>query len=78
MRKQYWLDIIRREESYERYCVLVSGESAEDAKRRVREHYIDGAGTLSQDEEYTEGHSKSLGVEGSEVVDIGDAQEVRI
>ncbi len=73
--KQFWVDIIRREESYERYCVLVSGESAEDAQQRVREHYIDGAGTLSQDEEYTEEHSKSLGVEGSEVVDIGKAQE---
>lgn len=75
MTKQFWVDIIRREESYERYCVLVTGESAEDAQRRVREHYIDGAGTLSQDEEHSEEHSKSLGVEGSEVVDIGKAEE---
>jgi len=75
--KQYWVDIIRREESYERYCVLVTGESAEDAQRRVREHYMDGAATLSQDEEHTELHSKSLGVEGSEVIDIGEAEEAR-
>lgn len=75
--KQYWVDIIRREESFERYCVLVSGDSAEDAQRRVREHYMDGAETLSRDEEYTELHSKSLGVEGSEVIDIGEAEEAR-
>jgi hypothetical protein len=75
--KQFWVDIIRREESYARHSVLVSGESAEDAKRRVREHYIDGAGTLSYGEECTEQHTKSLGVEGSEVINIGDAQEVR-
>jgi NH3-dependent NAD+ synthetase len=77
MTKQFWVDIIRREESFERYCVLVSGDSAEDAQRRVREHYMDGAGTLSQDEEHTELHSKSLGVEGSEVIDIGEAEEAR-
>ena len=73
--KKYWVDVIRRETSIERNVVLVEASSAEDARSRVRAHYIDGAGVLSYEEEGTEQHSKHLGVDGSEVIDIGEAEE---
>jgi hypothetical protein len=73
--KEYWVEIIRRETSFERNVVLVEATSAEDARSRVRAHYIDGAGVLSDAEERSEQHSKHLGVDGSEVIDIGEAEE---
>lgn len=73
--KEFWVEIIRKETSFERNVVVVNADSAEDARSRVREHYIDGAGTLTYEEECTEQHSKHLGVDDSEVIDIGEATE---
>jgi hypothetical protein len=73
--KEYWVEIIRKETSFERNVVCVGAASAEEAKARVRAHYIDGDDVLSRDEEYTEQHSKHLGVDETEVIDIGEAEE---
>jgi hypothetical protein len=73
--KEYWVQIIRKETSFERNVVCVEAESALHAKDRVRAHYIDGDGVLTYEEECTEQHSKHLGVDGSEVIDIGEAEE---
>ena len=76
--KQYWVDIIRREVSYERYSVWVEAESEDDARDRVEQHYIEGEDNLTTQEENTEQHSKSLGMDSSEVTAIGDVTEVTI
>lgn len=73
--KEFWVEIIRRETSIERNIVCVEANSTEEAKARVRAHYIDGDDVLSYEEEGTEQHSKHLGVDGSEVIDIGEAEE---
>lgn len=73
--KEFWVEIIRKETSFERNVVWVNADSAEDAKRRVREHYMDGANVLTYQEECTEQHGKHLGVDDSEVIDIGEATE---
>jgi hypothetical protein len=73
--KDYWVQIIRRETSFERSIVCVKASSPEEAQARVSEHYIDGIGVLSREEECTEQHSKHLGVDESEVVDIGEVEE---
>jgi hypothetical protein len=74
--KEYWVEIIRKETSFERNVVCVEAESAEDARSRVREHYMgEGDGVLTYEEECTEQHSKHLGVDCSEVIDIGEAEE---
>ena len=48
--KEYWVDIIRRETSFERNVVLVKASSAEVAKARVRAHYMDGEGVQTDGE----------------------------
>jgi hypothetical protein len=74
---EYWVDIIRREISYERNCVCVEAESEEHARERVREHYMgDGDGVLTYEEEMSEQHSKHLEIDESIVVEIGDAEAV--
>lgn len=73
--KEFWVEIMRKETSFELCVVAVNADSAEDARQRAREHYIDGAGTLTYEEECTEQHSKHLGVDDSEVIDIGEATE---
>lgn len=73
--KEFWVEIIRKETSFESNVVLVNADSAEDAKRRVREHYIDGDDVLTYEEEGTEQHAKHLGVDDSEVIEIGEATE---
>jgi hypothetical protein len=74
--KEYWVDIVRREVTFERYSVCVEAESAEHAQDRVREHYMgDGDGVLTYEEECTEDHAKHLDTEESIVVEIGDAEE---
>jgi hypothetical protein len=78
MTKQFWVDIIRREVSYERYSVWVEAESEDDARDRVEQHYIEGEDNLTTQEENTEQHSKSLGMDSSEVTAIGDVTEVTI
>lgn len=76
MMAEYWVEIIRQETEFHRYTVLVEGESAEDARSRVTEHYLgDGDGVLTYEEECTEQHSKSLGVDESRVVSVGEARE---
>jgi hypothetical protein len=72
---EYWVEIIRRETSFERNVVCIKASSADEAKARAREHYIDGCHILSYEEEGTEQHSKHLGIDGSEVIDIGEAEE---
>ena len=71
----YWVEIIRREVNYERYEVCVEAESAEQARDRVREHYMGVGGVLDCHEEGTEQHMKHLDVADSEVVEIGEAVE---
>lgn len=72
---KYWVEIVREETEFHRYTVLVEGESAEDARSRVAEHYLgDGDGVLTYEEEGSEHHSKSLGVEESRVVSVGEAE----
>ena len=78
MTKQFWVDIIRREVSYERYSVWVEAESEDDARDRVEQNYIEGEDNLTTQEENTEQHSKSLGMDSSEVTAIGDVTEVTI
>ena len=73
--KDYWVEVIRKETSFERNVVCVKAESADEAKARVWAHYIDGDDVLTREEEYTEQHSKHLGVDESEVIDIGEAEE---
>jgi hypothetical protein len=73
--KEYWVDIVRREISYERYNVCVEAESAEHAIERVSEHYLGKGDVLTHSEQCTEDHSKHLDIGESEVVAIGDAEE---
>jgi len=73
--KEYWVEVIRKETSFERNVVCIKASSADEAKARAREHYIEGEDILSYKEECTEQHSKHLGVDESEVVDIGEAEE---
>lgn len=73
--KEYWVDIIRREVTFERNCVCVEAESAEQARERVREHYIGEGDVLTYGEEMSEQHSKHLETDESIVVSIGDAEE---
>ena len=72
---EYWVEIIRRETSIERNIVCVEANSTEEAKARARAHYIDGDDVLSYEEEGTEQHSKHLGMDSSEVIEIGEAEE---
>jgi hypothetical protein len=72
---EYWVQIIRRETSIERNVVCIKASSADEAKARAREHYIEGCDILSYEEEGTEQHSKHLGMDGSEVIDIGEVEE---
>ena len=73
--KEYWVDIIRREISYERNCILVEAESAEAAMERVSEHFFGKGDVLTDGEEMSEQHSKHLQIDESVVVEIGDAEE---
>jgi len=73
--KEYWVDIIRREVSFERYNVCVEAESEEHAIERVHEHYLGKGDVLTDDEECTEDHAKHLDIDESQVVFIGDAEE---
>jgi hypothetical protein len=73
---EYWVDIIRREVSFERYTVWVEADNADDARSRVTAHYLgDGDGVLTYEEENSEQHVKSLEVDESQVVAVGDAVE---
>jgi hypothetical protein len=74
---QYRVDIIRREVSFERYCVQVEADSADHARDRVEQHYIEGEDNLTFDEECSEQHLKYLDMDSSEVTGIGDVTEVR-
>lgn len=74
--KEYWVDIIRREVSYERYSVCVEAESADHARERVSEHYLGKGDVLTHGEECTEDHAKHLELADSDVVEIGDAEAV--
>ena len=74
--KEFWVDIVRREVTFERNCILVKAESAEHAQERVSEHYLgEGDGVLTYEEESTEQHSKHLETDESIVVFVGDAEE---
>jgi len=73
--KEYWVDIVRREVTFERNCVCVEAESAEQARERVWEHYIGKGDELTYGEEMSEQHSKHLETDESIVVSIGDAEE---
>ena len=73
--KEYWVDIIRREISYERYSVCVEAESAEAAQERVHEHYLGKGDVLTCGEEMSEQHSKHLETDESIVVFVGDVEE---
>lgn len=73
--KEFWVEIIRRETSIERNIVCVEANSAEEAKARVYGHYMEGDGLLSDAEQNTEQHNKHLGVDETEVIDIGEAEE---
>jgi hypothetical protein len=73
--KQFWVDFVRREVRFERYVVCVDADSAEGAKEKVREHYMGQGYVLTQREENTEQHSKSLDVDEIDVIDIGEAEE---
>ena len=74
--KEFWVDIIRREVTFERNCILVEAESAEHAQERVSEHYLGKGDVLTYREEMSEQHSKHLETDESEVVAIGDAEAV--
>ena len=74
---RYEVEFIREETSVERYSVEVEADSAEAAREKVRLHYMEGEGTLTEDEEHTETHGKCLGVEDSEVTQVWDAREVK-
>jgi len=74
--KEYWVDIVRREVTFERNCILVEAESAEQAIERVREHYLGKGDVLTCGEEMSEQHSKHLETDESIVVAIGDAEAV--
>jgi hypothetical protein len=73
--KEFWVDIIRREISYERNCILVEAESEEAAQERVRDHFLGKGDVLTCGEEMSEQHSKHLQIDESVVVEIGDAEE---
>jgi hypothetical protein len=73
--KEYWVDIIRREVTFERNCVCVEAESADHARERVWEHYLGKGDVLTYGEEMSEDHAKHLDTEESIVVSIGDAEE---
>ena len=75
--KEYWVDIVRREVSFERNCILVEAESEEYARERVREHFLGKGDVLTCGEEMSEQHSKHLEIDESQVVFIGDAEEAR-
>lgn len=75
--KEYWVDIVRREVTFERNCILVEAESAEAAQERVHEHYLGKGDVLTYGEEMSEQHSKHLETEESIVVFIGDVEEAR-
>ncbi len=75
--KEYWVDIVRREVTFERNCVCVEAESAEHAQERVSEHYLGKGDVLTYGEEMSEQHSKHLETDESIVVAIGDAEEAR-
>jgi hypothetical protein len=74
--REYWVDIVRREVSFERNCICVEAESAEAARERVREHYLGKGDVLTYEEEMSEQHSKHLEIDESQVVAIGDAEAV--
>jgi len=74
--KEYWVDIVRREVSFERNCVCVEASSAEQAQERVWEHYLGKGDVLTDGEEMSEQHSKHLETDESIVVFIGDAEAV--
>ena len=73
--KEYWVDIVRREVSFERYNVCVKAESEQHAIERVHEHYLGKGDVLTDGEEMSEQHSKHLEIDESIVVFIGDAEE---
>jgi len=73
---EYWVDIVRREVSFERYNVCVEAESEQHAIERVHEHYLGKGDVLTYSEECTEDHSKHLEIDENEVVAIGDAEAV--
>jgi hypothetical protein len=75
--KEYWVDIVRREVTFERYNVCVEAESEQHAIERVHEHYLGKGDVLTYSEECTEDHSRHLDVDESVVVFIGDAEEAR-
>ena len=75
---EYWVDIIRREVTFERYNVCVTADSSDQARERVLEHYMGVGNVLTHSEECTEQHMKHLDVADSEVVEIGDAEEAEL
>ena len=74
---QYWVDVVRRETEYNRYSTWVEAESAEQARAKVREYYMEGGDTLTREERDSHQFSKALGVDSSEVVEIGSATEAK-
>jgi hypothetical protein len=74
---EYWVDIVRREVTFERYNVCVTADSPEHAQERVHEHYMGDGDVLTYGEECTEDHSKHLETDESIVVFVGDAEEVK-
>lgn len=75
MMTEYWVEIIRREVSFERNTVCVEAESEEEARERVREHFMGAGGVLTFSEEMSEQHMKHLCVDESQVVEVGEAEE---
>ena len=75
---EYWVDIVRREVTFERYNVCVTADSSDQARERVLEHYMGVGNVLTHSEECTEQHMKHLDVADSEVVEIGDAEEAEL
>jgi hypothetical protein len=75
--KQYWVDVVRKETEFNRYSTWVEAESAEGARAKVREHYMEGGDTLTKEEQDSHQFMKALGIDSSEVVEIGNATEAK-
>ena len=66
----YCVAFVRKEITYERYYVNVEADSEAEALERTRLHYMEGESVLTEDEESTEYHSKTLDCDGGDVVEI--------
>lgn len=72
---QYMVEMTREEISYSRCYVTVNAETPEQAREKVRLHYIEDHHELTPEEETTEWEAKCLGIEDSRVVKVGEAKE---